>query len=62
MHMQLMRYERVGVLMNTKSCLHPIHLDIRVNDITIHDRFEWDIFSEWNSPETFAAMVFQCLF
>ena len=39
----------------SKEMLRVIELDIRVGDLCLKDRFQWDIAQQDNSPEEFAV-------
>uniref|UniRef100_H3HC27 Uncharacterized protein n=1 Tax=Phytophthora ramorum TaxID=164328 RepID=H3HC27_PHYRM len=41
----------------TKESLHPIFINLRLNDTIYIDRFEWDLNNPNNSPEQFAQVV-----
>lgn len=52
---QIQAYEQY--VANDSVSLHPIVLDICLNDLVLHDQFEWDINSKSNVPEDFAATL-----
>nr|CCA20838.1 SWI/SNFrelated matrixassociated actindependent regulator of chromatin putative [Albugo laibachii Nc14] len=37
--------------------LHPIHINLRIKDTVLIDRFEWDLSNEQNDPEYFAQVM-----
>ncbi|RLN50453.1 hypothetical protein BBJ29_000970 [Phytophthora kernoviae] len=41
----------------TSESLHPIFINLRLNDTIYVDRFEWDLSNPHNSPERFAQVV-----
>uniref|UniRef100_K3WLA0 HMG box domain-containing protein n=1 Tax=Globisporangium ultimum (strain ATCC 200006 / CBS 805.95 / DAOM BR144) TaxID=431595 RepID=K3WLA0_GLOUD len=41
----------------TSESLHPIYINIRINDTILIDRFEWDLSNPSNSPEQFAQVL-----
>lgn len=41
----------------TSESLHPIFINLRINDTIFIDRFEWDLSDPHNSPEQFAQGV-----
>ncbi|KAG7384158.1 hypothetical protein PHYPSEUDO_002942 [Phytophthora pseudosyringae] len=41
----------------TRESLHPIFINLRLNDTIYIDRFEWDLNNPNNSPERFAQVV-----
>ncbi|RLN73133.1 hypothetical protein BBJ28_00002797 [Nothophytophthora sp. Chile5] len=41
----------------TSESLHPIFINLRLNDTIYVDRFEWDLSNPDNSPERFAQVV-----
>ena len=40
-----------------KECVKTLELDIRVDNISLKDRFEWDINDQNNVPEDFAVLL-----
>ena len=41
----------------TSESLHPIYINLRLNDTIYIDRFEWDLNDSNNSPEQFARVL-----
>lgn len=39
------------------SCLKVLELDVKVENVCLKDRFEWDINDETNNPEDFAYLL-----
>jgi len=50
-------YGHVAGEMAKTGSVHLIYIDICIDDKILHDVIEWDIFNEWNCPETFAKSM-----
>ena len=40
-----------------EECIKTIELDVRIDNICLRDRFEWDISEPENSPEDFGELL-----
>jgi len=40
-----------------KECIKIIEIDVRVDNVSLRDKFEWDINDPQNSPEDFAVLL-----
>lgn len=40
-----------------EECIRTLELDVRVDNICLRDKFEWDISEQENSPEDFADLL-----
>ena len=55
---QIDSYEPITIKKDLKNGnIHPISLDIRIQDIILHDQFEWDLTSSTSNPEFFANVL-----